>query len=62
MTTNIDFKELGDYLGDPVITTAMVDRMVHHSIIIHIDGPSFRMHESKKLNRSSKPQEPPLEA
>jgi DNA replication protein DnaC len=54
VTCNIDFKELGDYLGDPVITTALVDRMVHHSIIIHVDGPSFRMHESRKLNRSSR--------
>lgn len=50
ITTNIDFKELGDYLGDPVVTTAIVDRMVHHAIIINIQGPSFRMHESKKLN------------
>jgi DNA replication protein DnaC len=50
ITTNIDFKELGDYLGDPVITTATVDRMIHHSIIIHIDGPSWRLHESQKLN------------
>ena len=38
---------LGDYLGDPVITTAIVDRMVHHSIIINIQGPSWRMNESK---------------
>lgn len=50
ITTNIDFKELGDYLGDPVVATAIVDRMVHHSIIINIEGPSWRMHESKKLN------------
>lgn len=50
LTTNIDFKELGDYLGDPVITTALVDRMVHHSIIITIDGPSWRLHESQQLN------------
>lgn len=50
MTTNIDFKELGDYLGDPVITTAIVDRIVHHSIIINIDGPSWRLHESQQLN------------
>lgn len=50
ITTNIDFKELGDYLGDPVITTATVDRMIHHSVIISIDGPSWRLHESKKLN------------
>jgi DNA replication protein DnaC len=50
ITSNIDFKDLGDYLGDPVITTAIVDRMIHHSIIINIEGPSYRMHESKKLN------------
>lgn len=54
LTTNIDFKTLGDYLGDPVITTAIVDRMVHHSIIINIQGPSWRMNESKKLNASQK--------
>ena len=54
ITSNIDFKELGDYLGDPVITTAIVDRMIHHSIIINIEGPSYRMHESKKLNGSKK--------
>lgn len=50
ITTNIDFKDLGDYLGDPVVTTAIVDRMVHHSVIISIDGPSYRMHESSKIN------------
>ena len=50
MTSNIDFKELGDYLGDPVITTAIVDRMVHHSIIVNIQGPSWRLHESQQLN------------
>jgi DNA replication protein DnaC len=56
ITTNIDFSQLGDYLGDPVVTTAIVDRMVHHSIIITIEGPSWRMHESKKLNaKTGKP-------
>lgn len=50
ITTNIDFKELGDYLGDPVTTTALIDRMIHHSILITIEGPSWRMHESRKLN------------
>jgi hypothetical protein len=29
-------KEFGDYLGDPVITAATVDRMVHHPVIITI--------------------------
>ena len=51
LTTNIDFKALGDYLGDPVITASLVDRMVHHAVIINIEGPSYRMHESETLNR-----------
>lgn len=60
LTTNIDFKALGDYLRDPVVTASIVDRMVHHSIIINIDGPSWRLHESKKLNRpkTGKPKNP----
>lgn len=57
ITTNIDFKDLGDYLGDPVVTTAIVDRMVHHSIILHIQGPSWRIHESKKLNTQARKNE-----
>ncbi len=56
ITSNIDFKDLGDYLGDPVVTTAIVDRMVHHSVIISIDGPSYRMHESGKINNRKPPQ------
>lgn len=56
LTTNIDFKALGEYLGDPVVTAALVDRMVHHAVIISIDGPSYRMHESKCLNRTSRRQ------
>ena len=54
LTTNINFAAMGKYLGDPVVTAAMVDRMVHHAVIINIDGPSYRMHESKNLNRSSR--------
>ncbi len=53
LTTNINFTTLGKYLGDPVVTAAMVDRMVHHAVIINIDGPSYRMHESNRLNRAS---------
>jgi hypothetical protein len=55
MTTNIDFEMLGDYLGNPVATTAIVDRMIHHAIIINIEGPSWRMHESEQLNQKSLP-------
>lgn len=50
LTTNIDFQQLGDYLGDPVLTTAIVDRLIHHAVILNIIGPSWRIHESKRLN------------
>ena len=53
LTTNIDFTVLGEYLGDPVVTAALVDRIVHHAVIINIDGPSYRIHESKRLNRAA---------
>ena len=33
-------KDSGDYLGDPVITASLVDRMVHHAVIINMEGPS----------------------
>jgi len=51
LTTNIDFEQLGHYLGDPVVTTAIVDRIVHHSTVISIQGPSWRLKESMELNR-----------
>ena len=53
VTTNVSYKELGDYLGDPVITTAIVDRMIHHSTIISIIGPSYRQYESDQLNKTN---------
>jgi len=59
LTTNVDFKDLGAYLGDPVITTAIVDRLVHHALIFHVEGPSYRVHQSKRLNREAKPKASP---
>lgn len=56
LTTNVDFEQLGHYLGDPVVTTAIVDRMVHHSTVINIEGPSWRLNESKKLNQRTRKQ------
>lgn len=52
LTTNIDFAALGTYLGDPVVTTATIDRLIHHAIIVNINGPSWRMHQSKLINQA----------
>jgi DNA replication protein DnaC len=59
-TTNIDFEALGRYLGDPVVTTAIVDRMIHRSTVITLSGPSWRLKQSRELN--AKMREPPAGA
>lgn len=50
-TTNIEETDWADYLGDPISTKAILDRIFHHSIKIEIKGPSFRKHESELLQK-----------
>jgi DNA replication protein DnaC len=48
-TTNVEEQDWADYLGDPISTQAILDRIFHHSIIVEIKGPSFRKHEGQLL-------------
>lgn len=48
ITSNIRLKEWGRYLGDPTITSAILDRLSMHAIRINIDGPSYRQHLAKE--------------
>jgi DNA replication protein DnaC len=48
-TTNIPQDEWADYLGDPISTQAILDRIFHHSIKVEINGPSYRKYESDLL-------------
>jgi len=50
-TTNVQEPDWADFLGDPVSTKAILDRIFHHSIKVQIDGPSYRKHESEKLQQ-----------
>lgn len=43
LTSNKAPKEWGELLGDPAITTAILDRIMHRSEIIHLNGDSYRM-------------------
>jgi DNA replication protein DnaC len=51
ITTNIKWDNWGEYLGDEVATAAILDRLVHHSHAISIDGPSWRVRQHAQLNR-----------
>lgn len=43
LTSNKAPKEWGELLGDPAITTAILDRIMHRAEIIHLNGDSYRM-------------------
>jgi DNA replication protein DnaC len=42
LVTNVDFDTWGEYLGDPPLATALMDRIVDGAIIIKINGKSYR--------------------
>lgn len=48
LTANKGFGEWGDVLGDNVIATAILDRLLHHSHVINIRGESYRLREKKR--------------
>lgn len=48
LVTNIDFDAWGDYLGDPPLAMAFLDRVVDGAIILKIKGKSYRAHRAGK--------------
>lgn len=48
LTSNKGFAEWGEVLGDTVIATAILDRLLHHSYVINIRGESYRLREKKR--------------
>lgn len=43
ITTNINFSQWDDVFGDPLIASAIVDRLLHHSHVAKINGNSYRL-------------------
>ena len=48
-TSNKSYGEWGEIFGDPVIATAILDRILHHSNTVNIKGDSYRLKKRKKL-------------
>lgn len=48
ITSNLLFSEWDKIFKDPMTTAAAIDRLVHHSTILELDGESFRMQHAKK--------------
>jgi DNA replication protein DnaC len=50
ITSNKSFSEWEEMFGDPVIASAMLDRLLHHCRVINIKGNSYRMKGYKEQN------------
>ncbi|MFA7157258.1 MAG: IS21-like element helper ATPase IstB [Bacilli bacterium] len=53
ITSNMTFEKWPQILGnDEMITKAILDRLLHHSYLFNISGPSYRIKDKIKLNRT----------
>lgn len=48
-TSNVEKELWPEFLGDPITTSAILDRIFHHSVIVEINGPSYREYQGKLL-------------
>ncbi len=46
ITTNRGVAHWGDILGDTTVAAAMLDRLLHRSVVINLDGDSYRLREA----------------
>jgi len=49
LTSNRGFGEWGEIFGDSVVATALLDRLLHHAVVIQIEGSSYRLREHAQL-------------
>jgi DNA replication protein DnaC len=59
ITTNLVFSEWNRIFKDPMTTTAAIDRVVHHSVVLEFDVESYRTEAAKKAakNKKSEPEQ-----
>ena len=47
LTSNLIFSDWERIFKDPLTTAAAIDRLVHHSVILELNVPSYRMESAK---------------
>ena len=54
ITSNLPFSKWEVIFKDPMTTAAAIDRLVHHSIVLELNVPSYRAEEAKKRRKQDK--------
>jgi DNA replication protein DnaC len=57
LTSNKSYGDWGSIFGDPIIATAILDRLLHHSTTINIRGESYRLKDRRRAGLLSRPEE-----
>jgi DNA replication protein DnaC len=55
LTSNLTFGEWGSLLGDAVLATALLDRLLHHAEVVAINGRSYRMRQRLPADQAAVP-------
>jgi len=48
LTSNKSYGDWGSIFGDPIIATAILDRLLHHSTTVNIRGESYRLKDRRR--------------
>jgi DNA replication protein DnaC len=48
ITSNRSVAEWGSVFGDPVVATAILDRLLHHSHVVTIRGDGYRLRAKRR--------------
>ncbi len=59
LTSNKSYGDWGSIFGDPIIATAILDRLLHHSTTINIRGESYRLKERRRAGLLPRPEDQP---
>jgi DNA replication protein DnaC len=57
LTSNKSYGDWGSIFGDPIIATAILDRLLHHSTTINIRGESYRLKDRRRAGLLTRPEE-----
>jgi DNA replication protein DnaC len=51
LTSNLPFSKWEIIFKDPMTTAAAIDRLVHHSVIVELNLPSYRLEASQESKK-----------
>jgi DNA replication protein DnaC len=57
VTSNLAFSQWEQIFKDPMTTAAAIDRLVHHSVIVEMNVPSYRAESAKRTRGIASPKE-----